>query len=866
MTGGTDTGDDTSDDPSPNADDDTDGSLLEDPAVHPPLDDDIVVLHVDDEPDIVELTGTFLRRSNERIETLAATSVEEGLEVLERESVDCVVTDYDMPGRDGIEFLRLIRERHGDLPVVLFTGRGSEEVASEAISAGVSDYLRKEGGTDQYTILANRIETLVSRSRAEKRLYDHLDRMTDAFFSVDDAWRFTFLNGEAERTLRRDRTELLGRSIWETFPEAVGSELEAAYRETMRTGEPTTLEYYYPPLDTDFEVYAYPSDAGLSVYFRDISERRRREQAVRDLSERLELALEGAEIGVWDWNVETDEVTFDERWAEMLGYELDELDPDLSTWEDRVHPDDADAVWEALEAHFAGETEQYHVDHRMRTKNGTWRWIRDRGRVVERGPDGKPRRAVGIHIDVTEEKARERTLERYKRVVDEMPESAAIYDEDGRFVLVNEHLASVYGESVDALVGEASPFIERLRGCHPDDPFAALVEGERERCSGTTDVELPDGAESIVDYDLVRLVIDGRFDGVLGIYRNITPLKRREERLRETTERLEALFERSPDMINIHDADGRIVDVNRSICTALGYPPEELVGMRVWEVDTELDPESALEMWETTDVDETLRIETTYRRSDGTTFPVEVHVRRIGSRGEDQFLASSRDISTQRAYARRLERENERLEEFTSIVSHDLRNPINVLSGYLELARETGDPAYFDRCERAVSDMTRLIDDLLTLAKQGKRVGEYEPVSLDTLAERFKPDLEQEGMGVEINATGTVSADPGRLTQLLENLLRNAVEHGGSTVTVGDLPDGFYVEDDGPGIPPEERENVFKSGYTSSESGTGFGLSIVKGIADAHGWTVAVTAAESGGARFEITGAKRPETEADPEV
>ncbi len=819
----------------------------------------ITVLHVDDEPDFADMTAAFLRRWNERFEVMTATSAEDGLAIIDREAVDCIVSDYDMPDRTGVEFLRTVRDRHGDVPFVLFTGRGSEEVASEAISAGVNDYLRKESGTDQYAVLANRIESVVSRSWAERRLTDHLDRMTDAFYGLDENWRFTYLNERAERVLRRNREELIGRSVWEEFPETVGTELEAEYRETRETEEATVFEYHYPPLDVDFEVHAYPSDTGLSVYFRDVTEQRARRRELRELSERLELALEGGDVGVWDWNVKTDAVTFDDRWAAMLGYDVEELSPDLSTWEDRIHPDDADAVRAALEPHLSGEVDQYQCDHRLRTKDGSWKWIRDRGRVVERDADGEPVRAVGIHIDVTEEKERERDLERYRRIVDEMPESVAIYDADGRFRLVNEHLASVYDEPVESLVGRESPLLKQLRERRADDPFASIVDGDRARFSETNTIELLDGSEEVVDYDLTRLVIDGDFDGVLGIFRNVTESTRREERLERISARLKVLFEDSPDMIDVHDTDGRIVDVNRSLCDALGYDPEELIGMMVWEVDAEIEPETATKLWSDLQVDETVRLETTYRRRDDTTFPVEVHVRRIDLQGGDQFLVSSRDVSERRAYQRRIERENERLDEFASIVSHDLRNPLNVLSGYLGLARETGDPSHFERCERAVDDMERLIDDLLALAKQGKRVGDREDVSLGELVDRCWENVEHDGLTLRNAATRGVSADAGRLQQLLENLFRNAAEHGGSTVTVGDLHDGFYVEDDGPGIPADERESVFKSGYTTSTSGTGFGLSIVESIAEAHGWTVSLAEARSGGARFEFTGVERTE-------
>jgi len=831
------------------------------------------VLVVDDEPGFAAVAASLLESRDDRIDATAVESAAAALDALSANSFDCVVSDYEMPETDGVELLETVRERHGDLPFVLFTGAGSEAVASEAVSASVDEYVCKGTGDDPYAQLTAAIDRLASRTRGERRVAEHLDRVSDAFCEVDGDWRVTYLNDRAAELVDLDAADLLGERLWDLFPGTVDTDGEETLREAAETGEPVRFEQHLDRLDADIVVNAYPARDGVALYFRDVTERKERERRLHELSERLQLAVEGADVGVWDWNVETDEVRFDERWASMLGHDADELAFDLSTWEERVHPDDIDDAWRAIEAHFAGETDLYQSDFRMRTKSGEWRWIRDRGRVVERDEDGDPLRAVGIHIDVTEEKERERDLERYRRLVNELPDSVCVYDADGRFTLVNDRLADVYDTTPDRLVGRQSRLGERLRETTEGDPFAALVEGDRDSVTGTTDLELPTG-EMIVDYDLTRLVIDGEFDGVLCISRDVTEERRRQRRLERTSARLEALFERSPDMIDIHDEGGEIVDVNRSMTQKLGYDRDEVVGMDVWDVDTDLDPEEGKRLWQGLEMDETVRVETTFSRADGGSFPAEVHVRRIDVQGEDRFLASSRDVSERKAYERRIERENERLDEFASIVSHDLRNPLNVLSGYLRLARETGDDSYFDRCERALDEMERLIEDVLTLAKQGEAVGSFEPVNLGELAARYSDDAfgpvdgddpfggdDTEGeprVAVAVEADGEICADPGRVGQLLGNLFRNADEHGGERVVVGDLPGGFYVADDGPGIDADHRDEVFESGYTTSETGTGFGLSIVERIAEAHGWEVAVTEGERGGARFEFTGVGRP--------
>ena len=838
-------------------------------------DSSVRVLVVDDEPGHAERTASTLERRDDSIDATPADGPAAALDALSASPFDCVVSSYVLPDSDGVELLETVRDRHGDIPFVLFTGRGSEAVASAAVSAGVDEYLRKEAMSDPHDRLASVVDGLVSERRSEGRTTEHLERISDAFCELDDEWRVRYLNEQAVEVIDLDADNLVGERIWDLFPGTAGTDGEATLREAVETGEPVRFEQHLDRIDADLIVNAYPAEDGVALYLQDVTKRRERERDLRELSERLQLAVEGADVGVWDWNVQTGEVRFDERWAGMLGHDTEELAFDLSTWEDRVHPDDIADAWSAIEAHFAGETDIYQSDFRMESKSGEWKWIRDRGRVVEWTDGGEPSRAVGIHIDVTEEKARERELERYRRMVDELPNSVCVYDADGRFELVNEHIADLYETDADALVGRDSRLVERIRATSDGDPFGALVDGDRDSLSGTLEMDLPAKPETIADYTLTRLVIDGELDGVLGIARDMTDERRRQRRLERTSARLEALFEGSPDMVDIHDVDGEIVDVNRAMAAELGYDHDEMVGMDVWDVDTELDPDAADRLWKGLDMNETFRLETTFARADGSTFPAEVHVRRVDVQGEDRFLASSRDISERKAYERRIERENERLDEFASIVSHDLRNPLNVLSGYLRLARETGAESYFDRCERALDEMEQLIEDVLTLAKQGEAVGSFERVRLGDLAARYGEETfgsadgedafggagdETVPVEVAVEADGEILADPGRVRQLLGNLFRNADEHGGGRVVVGDQPDGFYVADDGPGIDADERGQVFENGYTTSETGTGFGLSIVQRIAEAHGWDVTVTEGERGGARFEFTGVDRPES------
>ena len=207
---------------------------------------------------------------------------------------------------------------------------------------------------------------------------------------------------------------------------------------------------------------------------------------------------------------------------------------------------------------------------------------------------------------------------------------------------------------------------------------------------------------------------------------------------------------------------------------------------------------------------------------------------------------------------RELERQNKRLDQFASIVSHDLRNPLNVAQGRLELARETGERSHFEALAGALDRMDAIISDMLTFARQGKTVQNPDPVEVGDLAEGAFDDVDSENVELVIESNCTAKAHESRLQQALENLFRNAREHGGedlSTIWVGAMNDtGFYVEDDGAGIPESDREKVFESGFSSTETGTGFGLPIVKAVVEAHGWSIGLVEGRDGGARFEIEG------------
>ncbi len=225
--------------------------------------------------------------------------------------------------------------------------------------------------------------------------------------------------------------------------------------------------------------------------------------------------------------------------------------------------------------------------------------------------------------------------------------------------------------------------------------------------------------------------------------------------------------------------------------------------------------------------------------------------------------AMERTFEAGRAWAQQevTQQERDRLEEFAQIVSHDLRNPHNVAVGRLELAKDECDSDHLADVEAALQRMEAIIEDTLTLAREGQSVGETEPVDLVDIVTECWGMVQTGQANIEVESTMLMEADRDRLHHVFENLMRNAIDHAGPDVTIriGRLADGsgFYVADDGPGIAAEVRDSLFEPGEKAGTGGSGFGLAIVNRTVEAHGWDIRVTESDTGGARFEITGVER---------
>jgi len=364
---------------------------------------------------------------------------------------------------------------------------------------------------------------------------------------------------------------------------------------------------------------------------------------------------------------------------------------------------------------------------------------------------------------------------------------------------------------------------------------------------------------------------DGRFRGSVGVLRDVSAREERDRKLRKHRALLEQSLDAIDDVFFIFGPNGELVRWNDRLLEVTGYTDDELEGMSPVEFfpdDHRERIERAVEaVFETGHAE----VRADYLLEDGRRVPYEFKATRLDGPDGDVlgFAGIGRDITETLEYERRLERQNERLEEFASVLSHDLRNPLNVAEGRLELVREGRESEHFDAVAAAHERMETLIDELLALARDGDAATDLQTVVVGEQAAESWARIETGEASLVVEDDLTVEADESRLQQLFENLFRNCVEHAstngrttddadrtaeGVQVRVDTLSEkrGFYVADDGPGIPEPDRDRVFESGYSTGDEGIGAGLSIVKQVADAHGWTVRVTESRDGGARIEV--------------
>jgi PAS domain S-box-containing protein len=478
---------------------------------------------------------------------------------------------------------------------------------------------------------------------------------------------------------------------------------------------------------------------------------------------------------------------------------------------------------------------------------------------LSRAADTDERRLLARRIEHCVALKRERNTARNLRAaVDQMGHGVLIADTDGEIEYVNPTFEEM-GYAPGTLEGESISTLQPAGNeATPRDLWETVTAGER--WSGELAVDTPEG-ERIVGLTASPIRDEGDVRRIVAVGDDVTERRQRERRRRSFREAVE----QAGHVIMITDTDGTIEYVNPAFEAVTGYDREEAVDETPAMLNSgEHDDDFYRDLWETITSGEVWEGELVNEHKSGERYHIRQTIAPVTDEDGDieRFVAVNTDITDRKRHEQQLERERDRLDEFARTVAHDLRNPLSIALGAVDLARDRDDlPAdILDRAADALERMDALIDEVLTLSEQGETIHEPEPVQFLEATRRAWQGVETPDatlvVGDELDDC-SIEADESRLCELLENLYRNAVEHAGPDVTVRvgptDSQQGFFVADDGPGIPPQDRGRVFESGVTTSEDGTGFGLSIVAQIVEAHGWEIDVTESAEGGACFEIT-------------
>jgi PAS domain S-box-containing protein len=483
--------------------------------------------------------------------------------------------------------------------------------------------------------------------------------------------------------------QAIGRKWLDYLPNETREETVAFYRELI--ANPRSVSYEHPVIVENGSLRHYQwidspirNSEGEVTEFQsvgiDITPRKLAEEEARESRARVEMALQGANLAMWDWYIQTGKTVFNERWAEMLGYTLAELEPcDIQTWINLSHPDDLLKSNELLQKHFNGQTEFYECEVRMRHKSGAWIWVADRGKVVERDANGAPIRMTGTHMDITERKRSEEELreseDRYRRAIiaaDAIPYVRDYNNE--RYVFIGSGIEKLTGyvnyeftpRVLDSLVIE-SIMQGDLKGYMPKEAAQIVRQGNigvTWKCDHR--IRTRNGGECWLSDSSIQIVDErGVPTGSIGIIQDITERKETErileERIRQRTAEVQDLYNNAPAGYHSLDADGKFILINQTELNWLGYSREEVIGRSFTDLIVSAGRAKFIEQFTKLKQNGSVKnLEYEYVRKDGSTFPVLVGATAIYDDAGNYLMSRSTVFdNTERKKAENALRESE---------------------------------------------------------------------------------------------------------------------------------------------------------------------------------------------------------------
>jgi len=838
----------------------------------------IRVLHVDDDADFLKSSKRILEMQDSfQIKTVL--SVNEALQKIRQKPYDVIVSDYQMPETNGLNFLKELRDRGNNVPFILFTGKGREEIAIEALNLGADRYFNKHGKPKTvYGELAHSIVTAVKAKRAEKALQEseekyrkQFEEAMDAIFLVDaETGIILDCNLAATKLVGRTKSEIIGAHQRILHPiEELDGEFSRTFRQHITEKEGDVLEAQVITKTGEIktvEIKANLFELGdktlVQGIFRDVTNNKKMEEQLRRERETLELVTGNIGAGLTiiskDYKILWANKFLKTACGDVKGKTC------YSVYNDRTSICPGCGVKQIF------ETGKNHVVHEQSVPgpDGQRVWIEITANPI-RDEKGNIVAASELSVFINERKQLESRLreaeKRYHALFDKAPLGILIIDSTGTAVEFNEEAHRQLGYSREEFAKLTVSDYEVLESAEETTAHMKKVlktgKDEFETKHHTKTGEIRD----IINTVQVIELSGKKFFHV--ITRDITEQKKAEKSFQESEGKYRELLNGMNDTAWVIDFDCNIMDVNDAAVKVMGYSREELLSIGLTGIDSNLDPEEIKGLVEGMPADEIQVFETVHTTKDGKKIPVEISSSLVTYRGKRAILSIARNITERKKAEEKLDGMmnelvaiNEKLGVVGRLTRHDARNKLSLITNNAYLAKQKlaanhTAVEYLGDIESAVDQMEKIFDFARTYEMLGVEELSYMNVekSVDEAAILFS------GMnGIKLVnecQSLTVMADS-LLRQLFYNLIDDTLKHGEKVSQIrvyyqeGEDQLKLVYDDDGIGIPEDEKEKIFKEGYGK---GTGYGLYLLKKICETYGWIIQETGVPGKGAQFTMT-------------